>query len=131
MIIRVYYTNVSSSENGWRLALWFSVVLNVNLALINMLPFPVLDGGHIMLALVEASGAGRSAADFETGCRPPAPWSSSSRYMLYIAFFDIRRLAAQDAKEMEFAPPKAPRPRTDICIIASHPIFTAAARPAK
>jgi len=27
------------SENGWRRALWFSVVLNVNLALINMVPF--------------------------------------------------------------------------------------------
>ena len=34
--------------------LWFSVVLNVNLAMLNMLPLPVLDGGHILLSLVEA-----------------------------------------------------------------------------
>src|SRR5205823_8552715 len=46
MIIRLY-TILLQSENGWRLVLWFSVVLNVNLALLNMLPFPVLDGGHI------------------------------------------------------------------------------------
>jgi regulator of sigma E protease len=33
--------------------LWFSVILNVNLALLNMLPLPVLDGGHITLSLIE------------------------------------------------------------------------------
>jgi membrane-associated protease RseP (regulator of RpoE activity) len=38
---------------GWQLALWFSVVLNVNLAVMNMLPLPVLDGGHILLAIIE------------------------------------------------------------------------------
>ena len=48
MIIRVY-TNLFEDEDGWRMVLWFSVVLNVNLALLNMLPLPVLDGGHILL----------------------------------------------------------------------------------
>ncbi len=52
MIIRAY-KNFFDEDNGWRRVLWFSVVLNVNLALLNMLPFPVLDGGHITLALVE------------------------------------------------------------------------------
>jgi len=52
MIIRVY-TNFFESEDGWRWVLWFSVVLNVNLALLNMLPLPVLDGGHILLSLIE------------------------------------------------------------------------------
>lgn len=53
MITRVYYT-LFQSEEGWRLVLWFSVVLNVNLAMLNMLPLPVLDGGHILLSLIEA-----------------------------------------------------------------------------
>jgi len=52
MIVRLY-SNLLESEHGWRMVLWFSVVLNVNLALLNMIPFPVLDGGHIMLALLE------------------------------------------------------------------------------
>lgn len=51
-IFRVYYTLFESSY-GWNLILWFSVVLNVNLAVMNMLPFPVLDGGHITMAIVE------------------------------------------------------------------------------
>jgi regulator of sigma E protease len=36
------------------LALWFSVILNVNLAILNMLPIPVLDGGHIVLGIIES-----------------------------------------------------------------------------
>src|SRR5437879_12708082 len=53
MMLRVYYVMFENKE-GWRMALWFSVVLKVNLALLNLLPIPVLDGGHITLALVEA-----------------------------------------------------------------------------
>jgi regulator of sigma E protease len=54
MIIRVY-KNLFENEDGWRLVLWFSVVLNVNLAMLNMLPLPVLDGGHILLSLIEVA----------------------------------------------------------------------------
>jgi len=53
MIARVYY-NLFQDEDGWRRVLWFSVILNVNLALLNLLPLPVLDGGHITLSLIEA-----------------------------------------------------------------------------
>ena len=41
------------TENGWRRILGFMVLFNVNLAVLNMLPFPVLDGGHITLAVLE------------------------------------------------------------------------------
>jgi regulator of sigma E protease len=41
------------TENGWRRIIGFLVLFNVNLAILNMLPFPVLDGGHITLALLE------------------------------------------------------------------------------
>lgn len=51
-IMRIYYL-LFQSPMGWQLALWFSVVLNVNLAVMNMLPLPVLDGGHILLAIIE------------------------------------------------------------------------------
>src|SRR5579862_7556567 len=51
-IMRIYY-KIFESEDGWRMALWFSVFSNVNLAVLNLLPIPVLDGGHIVLALIE------------------------------------------------------------------------------
>lgn len=52
-ISRVYYS-LFQDQYGWLLVLWFSVVLNVNLAVLNLLPFPVLDGGHITTALIES-----------------------------------------------------------------------------
>jgi regulator of sigma E protease len=50
---RIYYL-FFENERGWQLALWLSVVLNVNLAILNMLPIPVLDGGHILFGVIES-----------------------------------------------------------------------------
>ncbi len=38
----------------WQRLMAFMVLFNVNLAVLNLLPFPVLDGGHITLSLMEA-----------------------------------------------------------------------------
>lgn len=37
-----------------RETLYFIVILNINLAIINLLPIPLLDGGHICFTLIEA-----------------------------------------------------------------------------
>ncbi|MCB1226838.1 MAG: RIP metalloprotease RseP [Verrucomicrobiales bacterium] len=50
---RVYFS-LFQRPYALQWVLWFSVILNVNLAIMNLLPFPVLDGGHITLALGEA-----------------------------------------------------------------------------
>jgi len=50
---RIYFL-FFQSEHGWQLVLWLSVVLNVNLAILNMLPIPVLDGGHILFGVIES-----------------------------------------------------------------------------
>ncbi|MDD5262256.1 MAG: RIP metalloprotease RseP [Methylacidiphilales bacterium] len=39
--------------DDWRKVLYFGVVLNVNLALLNLFPLPILDGGHILLSIIE------------------------------------------------------------------------------
>ena len=49
-ILVMYWWTVQSS---FMLALWFTMMLNVNLAIINLLPIPVVDGGHIMFSLWE------------------------------------------------------------------------------
>lgn len=41
------------SLSDFSLVLSFAVLLNINLAFLNMLPIPVLDGGHIIFALLE------------------------------------------------------------------------------
>lgn len=52
--IGTQFYNMLNSPNGWSLALWFAVVLNVNLAVLNMLPLPVVDGGHVVMGVVES-----------------------------------------------------------------------------
>ncbi len=52
-IMGVFY-DLFQMPSGWKLVLWFAVILNINLAILNLLPFPVLDGGHIVMAILEA-----------------------------------------------------------------------------
>jgi regulator of sigma E protease len=104
-IFRTYYL-LFQSEQGWRMALWFSVVLNVNLALLNMLPIPVLDGGHILLALIEA--VRRRPANIrvleviQTACVVVI-----LSYMAYVTFFDVGDLTAgrPNRRDLEFPSP--------------------------
>jgi regulator of sigma E protease len=105
-IMDVYY-RLFSSEQGWRLALWFSVLMNVNLALLNMLPIPVLDGGHIMLAIIEGIRrrpiSTRILSSIQTGCAVLL-----IGFMVYIAFYDVQDLPWKRNKEkpveLRFAP---------------------------
>jgi len=87
MIIRVY-TQLFDSEEGWRLVLWFSVVLNVNLAMLNMLPLPVLDGGHILLSLIEVIRR-RAASPKILNYIQSGFAILLIGFMLWIAFYDI------------------------------------------
>jgi regulator of sigma E protease len=110
MIVRVY-SNLFDSEQGWRLVLWFSVVLNINLAMLNMLPFPVLDGGHILLALLEVIRRRPVSAKIlqylQTACA-----MLLIGFMLFIAFFDTSdwlrssRRDRQEEQQLIFAPKK-------------------------
>lgn len=87
-IMRMYYM-LFESENGWRLALWFSVVFNVNLAILNMLPIPVLDGGHITLAIVE----GIRKKPLNPGILVKLQGACGMAligFMLYVTFFDVQ-----------------------------------------
>ena len=106
MIVRAY-KNLFEAEEGWRLALWFSVVLNVNLALLNLLPFPVLDGGHITLSLIEwvrrRPVSGKLLNYLQTACA-----MALIAFMLFIAFFDtgdwVRSARTDRDEPIVFAP---------------------------
>ncbi|MEY2598966.1 MAG: hypothetical protein RLZZ142_1225, partial [Verrucomicrobiota bacterium] len=86
-ILKTYY-GLFESEEGWRMAIAFSVFFNVNLALFNMLPFPVLDGGHITLAILESIRRkpvnGRALEWIQTACA-----FAVMAFLAYVSFFDI------------------------------------------
>lgn len=86
-IMRLYY-QVFETDYGWQLAIALSVLINVNLGLINLLPFPVLDGGHITLAIIEAIRRKpinmKVLETVQTACAVLL-----IGFMLYVTFFDV------------------------------------------
>jgi regulator of sigma E protease len=112
-IMRIYYL-LFQSPMGWQLALWFSVVLNVNLAVMNLLPLPVLDGGHILLALIEWF-LGHPIHQKTLEIVQSAFAMLLIGTMLYISFFDVSDLVtgrksatvstADKAESMTFSTP--------------------------
>ncbi|MGI8819773.1 MAG: RIP metalloprotease RseP [Chthoniobacterales bacterium] len=105
---RIYYM-LFQSERGWQLALWFSVILNVNLAILNMLPIPVLDGGHIVLAIIESvrrKPVNTRILEFvQTACAVLI-----IGYMAYVSFFDIGDLFGRSSDEAKSAPASTATP---------------------
>ncbi len=72
----------------FRLALIFLVLLNVNLAILNMLPIPVLDGGHTVMGLIEGVFRRKIPAKLQE-------WATTGfavaliSLMLYVTFHDV------------------------------------------
>jgi regulator of sigma E protease len=51
-ILRILY--LVTRTGAWRRLLWFLILINFGLAILNLLPIPVLDGGHILMAVAES-----------------------------------------------------------------------------
>ncbi len=87
-IIRIFHL---AAQADIRLVLWFTILVNINLAIFNLLPIPVLDGGHMMFATI--SRLRRRALP------PNFIMTTQSVFMvllfsmiLYVTFFDARRI---------------------------------------
>ena len=87
------------------MALWFTCLLNVNLAIINLMPLPVLDGGHIMFALVEML-TGRPVHERVVGALTTVFAVLLISAMLFLSYRDIDRMIAGPVGEK--APDEAP-----------------------
>ena len=79
------------AQTDFRLLLSFLVLLNLNLAVLNLLPIPVLDGGHILLAIIEKV-RGRPLSLRVTEAVTTAFALALISFMLYVSFFDARRM---------------------------------------
>ena len=74
-----------------RLALSFLVLLNINLAILNLLPVPVLDGGHILMSVIEWIRKEPVSARFQE-------WATTAFaalllcFFVYVTFADVKRV---------------------------------------
>jgi len=102
-IMHAYYV-LFEREQGWLLALWFSVVLNINLAILNLLPIPVLDGGHITLAIIE--GIRRKPINVRVlEIIQSACGLVIIGFMLYVTFFDVLDLRGTSGPKFNASTP--------------------------
>ena len=86
-IIRMFN---ATAQSDIRLVLWFTILVNVNLAIFNLLPIPVLDGGQMLFATVARLRGRALPANFIM--------TTQSVFMVlllslivYVSFFDTRR----------------------------------------
>lgn len=101
-------------NTDYRLALSFLVLLNVNLAILNLLPIPVLDGGHILMALVEKLWR-RPLSVRVVEATTTAFAVLLISFMLYVTFFDLKRIPLFSAwfkarHQIEHTTPEPPAP---------------------
>jgi regulator of sigma E protease len=78
------------AQIDWRLLLWFTIFVNVNLALMNLLPLPILDGGHILFATL-ARLRGRALSPEFMGKMTTAFLLILITMVIYITTYDFRR----------------------------------------
>ncbi len=78
-------------KTDFRLALSFLVLLNLNLAVLNLLPVPVLDGGHIVMSIIEKLRGRQLNVKFQEYTTTAFAVLLIS-FMLYVTFFDIKRV---------------------------------------
>ncbi len=104
-------------QNSFAMALWFTCLLNVNLAILNLLPIPVLDGGHIVFSLWEMITRRRINARFKVAVMG-ACWFLLIFAMIFLAYRDVLRLgwvnrSAPPVEEVESIPDNEDRAPVD------------------
>jgi regulator of sigma E protease len=82
----------SIPTEGWWPILSLTAVLSLNLAIINILPFPALDGGRIVLVLIEVLRGGKRLKPEVEGVINFAGMLMLLTLMVVITFFDVRNL---------------------------------------
>ncbi len=63
--IRIVKYSGQSMEKGVVFLIWFVAMLSVNIGFINLLPIPVLDGGHLLYYIIEAVSSEKFAHKYQ------------------------------------------------------------------
>jgi regulator of sigma E protease len=80
----------SATQSGIQAVLWFTILINVNLAIFNLLPLPVLDGGQMLFATIGRLRGRALPLDFVTTAQVVFSVLLVSM-IFYISVFDVRR----------------------------------------
>jgi regulator of sigma E protease len=79
-------------EEGYRPLLDFAALLSINLAIINILPLPMLDGGRIMFVLLEVARRGKRVAPEKEALVHLIGFALIITLAIVITYFDVSRV---------------------------------------
>ncbi len=82
----------SVPDLGWWPILSLTAILSLNLAIINILPFPALDGGRVVLVLIEVLRGGKRLKPEVEGMINIAGMLILVTLMFVVTFFDVKNL---------------------------------------
>lgn len=104
-----------AAEAGFRYVLWIAIVVNVNLAVFNLLPIPVLDGGHMLFATIAKLRGRALPANFIAATQSVFIVLIFSM-ILYVSFYDVKRIVRDSRsepppQESRESPPDATQPK--------------------
>jgi len=80
-----------ATQEGWTKFLYFLALISVNLAVLNFLPIPITDGGHIVFLLIEKF-TGKPPGEKVIQWATLAGLAVIGTVFLYVTFNDIMRL---------------------------------------
>ena len=80
-----------SAESGFGALMIFMAVISLNLAVFNLLPIPVLDGGHLLIMLIETVTR-RKLSDTAIGIFQRIGFALLMALMVFAFYNDIVRL---------------------------------------
>ena len=74
---------------GWSRLIELAALISLNLAIINILPLPMLDGGRIMFVLIEIARRGKKISPEREGLVHMAGFAALLIFIVVISYFDI------------------------------------------
>lgn len=80
------------ARTGWQNLINLAAILSINLAIMNMLPIPALDGGRLLFVLIEAVRGGKRLSPEREGMVHVAGMLLLLSLMALISIFDIQRI---------------------------------------
>jgi len=105
-IVRIFH---SAAEAGIRPVLMFTILLNMSLAIFNLLPIPVLDGGQMMFATIGRLRGRALPVNFIMAANSVFILLLLSM-VIYVSVFDVRRLNRDRAADAAAGVPPAATP---------------------
>ncbi len=89
--IGILYVLQLTAEQGLLILLWLVMLVNVNLAVLNLLPLPILDGGHMAFATYQKI-VGKPVPPRVIGSLQAGMMLALLAMVVYISFFDVARI---------------------------------------